>query len=419
MLGLSLTLTSTAQASGSGMPWEQPLQQVLESVQGPVAKIVAVIIIITTGLTLAFGETAGGFRRLIQIIFGLSIAFAASSFFLSFFSFGGGALAPIHASLGSPILLGGAPRAIAIVNGTIAAAVGLGLQQWLVGIALWAVGHKGVSGMLNLAEYRLRADRLADHLPWAALVAPGVVLNKDGSFQRSFAFRGPDLESATEAELVSACARANNVLKRLGTGWALFFEAERRGSQGYPESVFPDAASWLVDQERRAGFKAERQHFESIYHGTLTWLPPADSSDAAGRSLVERPDDAQGRDWRASLAGFIAETDRILDLLSGFMPEVRALDDAETLTYLHGTISDRSHAVATPETPIYLDALLADTPLIGGLEPKLGRTHLRTLTVLGFPNLSRPGILDALNHRDFGYRWVTRFIALDKQDATK
>ncbi|API57904.1 conjugal transfer protein TrbC [Tardibacter chloracetimidivorans] len=92
MLGLSLTLASTAQASGSGMPWEQPLQQVLESVQGPVAKIVAVIIIIVTGLTLAFGETAGGFRRLIQIIFGLSIAFAASSFFLSFFSFGGGAL---------------------------------------------------------------------------------------------------------------------------------------------------------------------------------------------------------------------------------------------------------------------------------------------------------------------------------------
>ena len=85
-------IASAAQAAGSGMPWEAPLQKVLDSVQGPVAKIVAVIIIITTGLTLAFGETAGGFRRLIQIIFGLSIAFAASSFFLSFFSFGGGAL---------------------------------------------------------------------------------------------------------------------------------------------------------------------------------------------------------------------------------------------------------------------------------------------------------------------------------------
>lgn len=93
MLAAGLAMASAAaHAAGSGMPWEQPLEQVLESVQGPVAKIVAVIIIITTGLTLAFGETSGGFRRLIQIVFGLSIAFAASSFFLSFFSFGGGAL---------------------------------------------------------------------------------------------------------------------------------------------------------------------------------------------------------------------------------------------------------------------------------------------------------------------------------------
>ena len=91
-LAAGLLEAATAEAAGSGMPWEEPLQQVLESVQGPVAKIVAVIIIITTGLTLAFGDTAGGFRRLIQIVFGLSIAFAASSFFLSFFSFGGGAL---------------------------------------------------------------------------------------------------------------------------------------------------------------------------------------------------------------------------------------------------------------------------------------------------------------------------------------
>ena len=92
-IGLALSITTTVQAAGSGMPWEQPLQQVLESVQGPVAKIVAVIIIIViTGLTLAFGESSGGFRRLIQIVFGISIAFAASSFFLSFFSFGGGAL---------------------------------------------------------------------------------------------------------------------------------------------------------------------------------------------------------------------------------------------------------------------------------------------------------------------------------------
>ena len=84
--------TAPAYAAGSNMPWEQPLTQILDSIQGPVAKVVSVIIIIVTGLTLAFGETSGGFRRLIQIVFGLSIAFAASSFFLTFFQFGGGAL---------------------------------------------------------------------------------------------------------------------------------------------------------------------------------------------------------------------------------------------------------------------------------------------------------------------------------------
>ncbi|MDN5005517.1 TrbC/VirB2 family protein [Bradyrhizobium sp. GCM10027634] len=88
--GTVLLRTAPAWAAGSNMPWEQPLNQILQSVEGPVAKIIAVIIIVVTGLTLAFGDSSGGFRRLIQIVFGLSIAFAASSFFLSFFSFGGG-----------------------------------------------------------------------------------------------------------------------------------------------------------------------------------------------------------------------------------------------------------------------------------------------------------------------------------------
>ena len=92
LLAITLLTAVSAHASGSGMPWEAPLQQILESIEGPVAKIFAVIVIITTGLSLAFGDMAGGFRRLIQIVFGLSIAFAATSFFLSFFSFAGGAL---------------------------------------------------------------------------------------------------------------------------------------------------------------------------------------------------------------------------------------------------------------------------------------------------------------------------------------
>ncbi|MBB5684981.1 conjugal transfer protein TrbE [Sphingobium boeckii] len=274
--------------------------------------------------------------------------------------------------------------------------------------------------MLALREYRSRADRLADHLPWAALVAPGVILNKDGSFQTTVSFRGPDLESATEAELVSICARANNVLRRFGSGWALFFEAERREALHYASSHFPDAVSQLVDEERRAAVDGQAGRlFESLTWLTLVWMPPADQADAAGEMLIERGRSEPGRDWRQALASFVSESARALDLLGSFMPLVRPMSDDETLTYLHGTISARQHAVLPPDIPLYLDAFLADTPLVGGLEPMLGDKHLRTLTVLGFPNISRPGILDALNHLGLSYRWCSRFIALDKSDATR
>jgi type IV secretion system protein VirB4 len=274
--------------------------------------------------------------------------------------------------------------------------------------------------MLNLGEYRRQGRKLADHLPWAALVAPGVVLNKDGSFQRTFKFRGPDLESATDSELVGACARLNNVLKRMGSGWALFFDAERIPALEYPQSDFPDSASWLVDQERRAAFQGEgKQHYENAYHLTLLFMPPADNVDRLQRAFLESAEEKPGRNWRDDVTRFVAETDRALDLLTGVLPEVRALNDSGTLTFLHGTISERRHPVAAPETPMYLDAILADTPLSGGIGPILGNRHLRTLTILGFPNTTRPGLLDALNHLDFEYRWVSRFICLDKTDATK
>lgn len=285
--------------------------------------------------------------------------------------------------------------------------------------------------MLKLAEYRNKADRLADHLPWAALVAPGVVLNKDGSFQRTFRFRGPDLESATESELVAACARVNNVLRRLGTGWALFFEAERFEAASYPQSEFPDPASWLVDEERRAQFEdgtfrgadeiraGRREHYENAYYLTLLYMAPADQVARAERALIDTGKDEQKRDWRHELDAYVAETNRTLDLLGQVMAEIAPLNDGETLTYLHRTVSTKRHRVEPPSEPIYLDAILADQPLHGGLEPMLGEAHLRTLTILGFPNTTRPGLLDALNHLDFPYRWTTRFIAMDKTEATR
>lgn len=154
--------------------------------------------------------------------------------------------------------------------------------------------------MLSLREYRGHADRLADFLPWAALIAPGVVLNKDGSFQRTARFRGPDLDSATPAELLATTARLNGALRRLGSGWAVFVEAVRQYAQDYPLSSFPEPVSALIDRERAAQFAEEGAHFESGYFLTLLWLPPAAEGAQAERWLYEgkATKGVDPREWR-------------------------------------------------------------------------------------------------------------------------
>ena len=272
--------------------------------------------------------------------------------------------------------------------------------------------------MMNLAEYRRSASRLADYLPWVALAAEGVVLNKDGSFQRTARFRGPDLDSAVAAELVAVAGRINNAFRRLGSGWSIFVEAQRHEAATYPDSELPDAASGLVDAERKADFEEAGAHFVSGYYLTFLYLPPAEEAARAETWLYEGRE-RSGVDPQEILRTFTDRTGRVLALLDGFMPECAWLDDSETLTYLHSTVSTNRHRVRVPETPIYLDALLADQPLTGGLEPRLGKEHLRILTVIGFPTATTPGLLDDLNRLAFPYRWSTRAILLDKTDATK
>ncbi len=273
--------------------------------------------------------------------------------------------------------------------------------------------------MMNLREYRRSTPGLVDFLPWAALVGEGVILNKDGSFQRTAKFRGPDLDSAVPAELVAVAGRLNNALRRLGSGWAVFVEAQRHPASSYPLGSFPDSASALVDAERRAEFEEEGAHFESSYFLTFLYLPPAEDAARTERFLYEGRERGEGADAREVLRSFVDRTDRVLQLVEGFMPESRWLDDEQTLSYLHSTISTKRQRVRVPEIPVYLDALLADQPLIGGLEPMLGASYLRILTIVGFPTATTPGILDELNRLAFAYRWSTRAIMLDKSDATR
>lgn len=273
--------------------------------------------------------------------------------------------------------------------------------------------------MLNLREYRVKANHLADYIPWAALVAESVILNKDGSFQRTAHFRGPDLDSAVPSELMAVSARLNNALRRLGSGWAVFFEAQRNPALNYPNSHFPDLASRLVEYERRAQFEEEGVHYESSYYLTLLFLPPAEETTRTENFLFEGVDHSSCVNGQEILGYFIDQCDRLLQLLDGFMRECAWLNSEQTLTYLHSTISTKRHHVRVPETPMYLDGLLTDQPLTGGLSPVLGNQHLRILTITGFPSITTPGILDELNQLAFPYRWSTRAIMLDKQDATK
>lgn len=272
--------------------------------------------------------------------------------------------------------------------------------------------------MFNLREYREPTHRLPDLLPWAALVAPGVILQKDAVFQKTFSFRGPDLASASSSELVSGIARLNNALKRLGSGWTLFVEAQRREASHYPSAKWPHPAAWIVDFERRQNARQAGTRFESSYFLTFSWQVPTVGHQRATAIFFHDPaaKDPNEENLR-DIARFTKAVAEIADIMCGVFPDVDELDDDQTLTYLHSTISTNRHHVRRPEVPMYIDGILPDVAYTPGDIPMLGDVYIPTCTISGFPGTSVPGILDQLNHLALEYRWVTRFICLSKEAA--
>jgi type IV secretion system protein VirB4 len=295
--------------------------------------------------------------------------------------------------------------------------------------------------MISFAPYVHKPSRLEDFLPWAVLAAPGVVLNKDGSFQATARFRGPDVRSATADELVSFAARANNVFKRLGSGWAAYIEADRREITLYPSGAFDDDLSRLIDAERAAAFEQAGAQFETVHHLTLQWTPPTDSSAKAaafffaadgaasrptktGRREKTKADRARAealslRLGKEALAAFQRSIAHTFGLFEAMVADFHALNDDETLTYLKGTISLRRQLVRAPASAAFLDGLLCDALLIGGAAPMLGDQHLRVLTIKGFPPFTSPGVLDDLNALGLTFRWMTRHLCLDRSESEK
>ena len=269
--------------------------------------------------------------------------------------------------------------------------------------------------MFHLKEYAEQPNRFAHRLPWALIPAPGVILNKTGSFQATIRYNGPDLFSSTEEELDATAAQVNNALMRMGRNWAYFFEVQRRKYQHYPVSEFPNVAGKMIDEERRRIFLDDGNQYISSYYMTFTFMPPSENT----QKLASKFFDQQIIDYHKHLTTFQDEMGKIVDILKSIFPTVEYLDDDQTLTYLHSCISTKNHPIRMPETPIFLDYLLPDQVLTGGLQPQLGEAYLKVISINGFPLEAEPQILKDLDGLKAEYRWSTRFICMDKQDAVK
>lgn len=269
--------------------------------------------------------------------------------------------------------------------------------------------------MYKIAESRNNRKQLAYRLPWAILIAPGVVLNKDGSLQQTIEYRGPDLFSSTEEEENVVVSQVNNALRRLGSGWTIFVELQKRVTNFYPESAWPSPVSQMIDDERKKKFKMIGNHFSNKQFMTFVYMPPPAVESILKSFFTE----GEGVNFDEDVKTFQNEVKRITGVLSSIFPFVKHLNDDETLTYLHSTISTKNHKVNTPKKPIYLDYILPDQPITGGVEPKIGESFYQIVTIKGFPLETISNIFRALGSVACEFRWVSRFICLSKEEAIK
>ncbi len=270
--------------------------------------------------------------------------------------------------------------------------------------------------MFSLKEYKPPKGRLPDYLPWFGLVGDGVVLQKDGFFQKTLRYRGADFDASESHILEHRGVQLSAMLKRLGTGWSYFIEAQRIESPGYPSSYWKFPGPWLIDLEQRETYTKEREQFRMEYYITFLWKPPTDLEKRAGAWVFQKEGNQSGSAEEA-LVYFLDNVYEMTGLLTTVMDEVTPLSDQETLSYLHSTVSLNRQEVAFPDSPYFLDALLPDMPLSPGYTPMLGEYYLTISTITGFPHHSYPEMLRELEDLNIEYRWMNRFIILDKEDG--
>lgn len=265
-----------------------------------------------------------------------------------------------------------------------------------------------------LKEYSEEKGKLSSYVPWICLIDKGVVLNKNGTLQKTLKYRGYDLDSSTVYELKNINAKLNDVIKRLGQGWSLNVEARRKRCTDYIEAENEILAIDIIEKERKLNF-LENEHFESEYYLTIVQLIPTDNSKKVGEIFLEYAKKSEILD--KTLENFNKEFKKILNLFKEIFLEVTELDDEETYTYLHSCVSTKTDKVVVPEIPYAMANYLCDSDLVGGLKPKLRGKEIRCISIQGFPNYTVPGFFDVLNRLNIPYRWITRFLILSKLEA--
>lgn len=288
-------------------------------------------------------------------------------------------------------------------------------------ILLGAAAGVGATALVTRSrEDRTQPAGLADELGWAFLVDDGVVLHKDGALTAGFRYRGPDLGSATAAELDALGAQLNDALLPYTDGWMFHADAVRTPARPYHASRFPDMATAWIDAERRAAYTSVaangRPQFVTAHALTVTYLPPRDVYSRAAALFVQ--DARQGIDWGMILSGFRTAVDQLQHRLASRL-WVERLDSDGLVTHLHRCVTGLSHHVRAPRHGAYLDAVLASQELTGGFAPRIGDRHLRVVAITGYPGDAATGALDHLATLPFTYRWSNRFIPVGQLAAAR
>src|SRR6202166_3921660 len=281
---------------------------------------------------------------------------------------------------------------------------------------------------MPLIEQRRHAIGLADLLLYDSLIEDAILLLQDGGLLAAWKFQGPDLGSATNGEMAALSGRLAALL-RLGGGWMVQCDSVRSPAPGYPEyQEFPDSVTKIIDDERREQFMSEGAHFESEYYLSLTYLPPIAREEKIKGWMFEGMKDKRGNAARIvdHFKSRIASFEDVFKSLFAVtrLKAVRTNDNAgnsvvhdELLRYVHRCVSWTDHPIRLPEFPVYLNDMLATEDFVGGLTPRIGRKHLRVVAIDGFPKSSVPGILAALDTLPIEYRWNTRAILMDPEEA--